>query len=61
MRTATAMAPAAKSLEERPAWPVQDQPRLAWEGDATPRLRQSDLRDPSLFYRRLETWIMSQK
>jgi hypothetical protein len=55
------LAPAAKRMERWEKGPAQAHDVLAWEVASTPRLKPSDLSDPTVFYRRLEDWLMKQK
>ena len=61
MCAAPMLAPAAKGMDRWDEGPAQAHEIMAWEAESTPRLRSTDLSDPTVFYRRLEAWLMTQK
>lgn len=61
MKGATVLAPETKPAIGWDKWPHDPGQILAWEVETTPRLQPSDLSDPSVYYRRLEDWLMKQK
>ena len=58
MSTANATAPVANRMG---SWDARPETLLAWEQESTPRLEPSDLSNPQIYYRRLETYIMNIK
>ena len=48
-------------VEERDSWEARLQGILAWELESIPRLQPSDLSNPEIYHRRLETYIMNLK
>jgi len=47
--------------EPRDSWETRMQGELSWQLESIPRLQPSDLSNPEVYHRRLETYIMNLK
>ena len=61
MCSAPVLASAANRVEGWDASQARPEALPAWEVDCSPRLKASDLSNPEVYHRRLETYIMNLK
>ena len=61
MCSAVIMASAANKMEGWDHWQALPDTSPTWEGQYSPRLQASDLTNPEVYHRRLETYIMNLK